>query len=302
VEEAEEERVVANARFLGPTPHNFVTPGTIVTTEPGFMRGHGTYIGKEDGSLVASVCGTVERVNKLVTVKGVGGVYNGEVGDVVVGRIVKVMQKRWKVDLNASLEGMLLLSSINLPSGELRRRSAEDELAMREILKEGDMISAEIQSVYNDGTLALHTRSVKYGKLGPGTLVKVPSSLIKRRKTHIHNLPIGISVILGNNGYIWISPLSNGRMPGTNLETEEGAETSQPVLEEINISQVDRINVARFKNVTAGLAKSWIPIYDTSLMFAYDESKKYSCTDLLKPEVLSEIADFVKEKIEGLQK
>jgi hypothetical protein len=44
-----------------------------------FCRGHGTYVGK-DGSLVASVVGTVERVNKLVTVKGVGGVYNGEVG------------------------------------------------------------------------------------------------------------------------------------------------------------------------------------------------------------------------------
>lgn len=40
-------------------------------------------------------------------------------GDVVVGRIVKVMQKRWKVDINAPLEGVLLLSSINLPSGEL---------------------------------------------------------------------------------------------------------------------------------------------------------------------------------------
>ena len=36
---------------------------------------------------------------------------------------------------------------------------------MREILKEGDVISAEIQSVYNDGSLALHTRSVKYGKV-----------------------------------------------------------------------------------------------------------------------------------------
>ena len=37
---------------------------------------------------------------------------------------------------------------------------------MREILKEGDVISAEIQSVYSDGSLALHTRSVKYGKVG----------------------------------------------------------------------------------------------------------------------------------------
>ena len=34
-------------------------------------------------------------------------------------------------------------------------------------------------------------------------------SLIKRRKTHFHNLPCGASIILGNNGYIWISPMSN---------------------------------------------------------------------------------------------
>ncbi len=50
-------------------------------------------------------------------------------------------------------------------SVQQRRRSAEDELGMREVLKEGDVISAEIQSVYNDGSLALHTRSVKYGKV-----------------------------------------------------------------------------------------------------------------------------------------
>lgn len=36
--------------------------------------------------------------------------------------------------------------------------------------------------------------------------MKVFPSLIKRRKNHFHNLPCGISVIIGNNGYIWISP------------------------------------------------------------------------------------------------
>lgn len=39
-----------------------------------------------------------------------------------------------------------------------------------------------------------------------GVLVDVPCSLIKRRKTHFHNLPCGATVILGNNGYIWVSP------------------------------------------------------------------------------------------------
>ena len=32
----------------------------------------------------------------------------------------------------------------------------------------------------------------------------VSPSLIKRRKNHIHNLPFGVTIILGNNGYIWI--------------------------------------------------------------------------------------------------
>lgn len=83
------------------------------------IRGHGTFVNPMDQSLVASVVGAVDRVNRLVTVRGIGGVYYGEVGDVVVGRITKVMQKRWKVDINSRLDGILLLSSINLPTGEL---------------------------------------------------------------------------------------------------------------------------------------------------------------------------------------
>jgi exosome complex RNA-binding protein Csl4 len=47
-----------------------------------------------------------------------------------------------------------------------RRRTAEDELNMRQLYGEGDLISAEVQSFYADGAVALHTRSLKYGKVG----------------------------------------------------------------------------------------------------------------------------------------
>jgi len=289
-EEAEKQRKL-NAVPLT-TPQNYVTPGTTVTQEVGFMRGHGTYT--QDGKrLIASVVGAVERVNRLLTVKTIGGIYYGVVGDVVVGRVMKVTQKRWKVDINSRLDGILPLSSINLPTGELRRRSAEDELGMREILKEGDVISAEIQTVYNDGSLVLHTRSVKYGKLGPGTMLKVSSSLIKRRKNHIHNLPCGASVILGNNGYVWISPLPNGRMPGTNLE-EEDPESTQPSLEDIEVSLKERTVVARLRNSICALAKASIPIFDTSVMHAYDVSEKYDVGELLRPDVMSEISELTR--------
>ena len=43
--------------------------------------------------------------------------FNGEIGDVVVGRIIELGPKRWKVDIKGRQEAVLLLSSINLPGG-----------------------------------------------------------------------------------------------------------------------------------------------------------------------------------------
>lgn len=42
-------------------------------------------------------------------------------------------------------------------------------------------------------------------------MVKVQSNLIKRSKNHFHNLSTGVSVILGNNGYIWIEPTNDNK-------------------------------------------------------------------------------------------
>ena len=58
--------------------------------------------------------------------------------------MIQVGQKRWRVDTNSRLNSILMLSSVNLPGGELRRRSAEDELLMREYLTEGDLISVSV--------------------------------------------------------------------------------------------------------------------------------------------------------------
>ena len=44
------------------------------------------------------------------------------------------------------------------------------------MLEEGDRISADVQNIFNDGSLSLHTRSLKYGKLGQVCLVNVSKS------------------------------------------------------------------------------------------------------------------------------
>ncbi|KNE71287.1 hypothetical protein AMAG_20327 [Allomyces macrogynus ATCC 38327] len=173
--------------------------------DPKVHRGHGAY-NDGDHTLVSSLGGVVDQINKLITVRPLRTRYSGAVGDVVVGRIVEVGQKRWAVDVNARQHAQLMLSGHQLARGVCRRRKSEsDELAMRNFFAEGDMLVAEAQSIPTDRSIALHTRSTKYGKLRNGCLVTVPPALIVRCKSHFHSLPCGVDVILGLNGYIWVA-------------------------------------------------------------------------------------------------
>ncbi|OII77038.1 hypothetical protein cand_023810 [Cryptosporidium andersoni] len=181
-----------------------VIPGDIIPTEPNYIRGHGTYE-DEFGRLLSSTCGITENLNKLLYTKALGGRYVGEVGDVIVGRVVEVGNKRWLVDIGSSQYAHLGLAAVNLPGSVQRRRTEEDSLDMKLLLDEGDVICTEVQRVQAEGLCHLHTRSAKYGKLANGLLVKIPGKLVQRQSQHIIVLTCGIQLILGLNGFIWIS-------------------------------------------------------------------------------------------------
>ncbi|XP_011493914.1 PREDICTED: exosome complex component RRP4 [Ceratosolen solmsi marchali] len=264
----------------------FFTPGEEISTQPDFLKGHGTYVDQQ-GILRASVAGPLEKVNKLISVKPYKTRYQGEIGDVVIGRITEVQRKRWKVDTNAKLDSALLLSSVNLPGGELRRRSVEDEQSMRRYLQEGDLICAEVQSIFADGSLSLHTRVLKYGKLSQGIMLKVSPALIKRQKTHFHNLTNGACLILGNNGYVWIGANF------TDVDRSDGGFTQDLS----RVRQENREVCARLRNCILGLAKSNILLSDTSVTYAYEESMKYNIRELLQPEVQLDVALLTHQRL-----
>lgn len=50
------------------------------------ISGHGTY--KHEGTIYASLVGTVEITNKLITVNAIKAKYTPQIGDIVIGRVV----------------------------------------------------------------------------------------------------------------------------------------------------------------------------------------------------------------------
>jgi exosome complex component RRP4 len=255
---------------------NVVIPGQFITQEAGFLRGHGTFV--QDAQLLATISGVVERVNKLISVRPLKSRYNGEVGDVVIGRIREVGDKRWKVDVNSRQDAILLLSSVNLPGGVQRRRTNTDALQMRSFFVEDDLISAEVQQFFSDGAMSLHTRSLKYGKLEGGQFLSVSASLMKRCKSSFHSLAGGIEVILGNNGYIWIAP--------------------PPETKEANI--VTREKMCRLRNSIVALSREFIAIHPDTIMTVYEASLPYPPKEILNPSLIQQLTSNAR-KNETLQ-
>lgn len=235
------------------------------------------------------------KTNKLLSVYPLRARYTPEIGDLVVGRIVEVQSKRWKVDVSAPLLAQLPLSAINLPGGILRKRTAADELQIRSFFNEGDLVVAEVQSVHGDGAASLHTRSLKYGKLRNGLFLAVSgmgggSGTVRgtgvvrsRRQVWTIETAYGgpIDVILGVNGYIWISK-HVGELSG-----EDGSGKSKQVsftrLEDIvsasmYSSQNDNISLATRKEITriAGcirvLVEGGVKVDQETVMKAYEAS------------------------------
>jgi len=160
-----------------------------------------------------------------------------------------------------------MLSSVNLPGGVQRRKLESDELQMRNFFEEGDLLVAEVQSFFSDGTMSLHTRSLKYGKLRNGQLVTIPPILVRRLKSHFISLPCDVDLILGLNGYIWVSK----HVKESDQEGEEGFD-AEAVYSNKNdvIDSATRLAISRVANIIRVLAANFVPLTDALLLESYE--------------------------------
>lgn len=210
--------------------------------------------------------------------------YTPEIGDLVVGRITEVQAKRWRVDVAASQLAILAISAINLPGGILRKRTETDELQIRSFFSEGDLVVAEVQQLHQDGAASLHTRSLKYGKLRNGVFVSVSGigggAGVVRAKRQAWTLDAAngaakIDILLGVNGYIWISRHVESDIAaeaaGIN-RMEESVSTRVYSSQNDDIDQPTMREIARIRSVVLALVENGLKVDEDMVTKGYTEA------------------------------
>ena len=102
----------------------------------------------------------------------------------------------------------------------------------------------------------------------------VSPALIKPCKNHFHNLLCGASVILGNNGYIWISPLETTDHLQAQRRFQEPS-SKRESSSKVSISKDQREVIARLRNCVKAMSHNKVMIYDTTLQYTYEASLKF---------------------------
>lgn len=258
---------------------SILTPGQLVTDDPQWMRGHGTFAPSESTTICSTLAGTLQKTNKLLSIVPLRARYTPEIGDLVIGRIVEVQSRRWKVDVAAPLLANLLLSSINLPGGILRKRTSVDELNIRSYFSEGELVVAEVQQLFQDGSASLHTRSLKYGKLRNGYFLAVSGmgggSGVVRAKRHIFTIQTAkggeVDVILGVNGYIWLAKHVAEKKEEVGLNRlEEAASSAMYSSQNDEIGPGTRMEIARIAGCVRALVEGAVKVDEETVRRAYD--------------------------------
>ena len=265
-------------------PRQSTCSNTTADNQFKLCRGHGTYAPPASTAILAAVAGTLQKTNKLLSIRPLRARYTPEIGDLVVGRIVEVQTKRWKVDLSAPLLAHLPLSAINLPGGILRKRTSTDELAIRTFFSEGDLLVAEVQSIHQDGAASLHTRSLKYGKLRNGVFLAVSGTgggggVVRARRqvwtVHTANGGGAVDVVLGVNGYIWICKHTSGELEAATAQVpitrlEDTVSSSIYSSRNDYIAPETRREIARLAGCVRALVEAGVRVDEEMVMRVYD--------------------------------
>lgn len=182
--------------------HDIVVPGEVIA-EGNYEILSGAYrLGRK---IVADVIGVLYIREGKIKVVPVEGSYYPSVGDRVIGKIVDYSIVSWYVDIRAPYLARLDANDY------FRKPIDPSKFNIKDALDVGDIIFAEISVAERASNVQLVANKRGLGKLSGGTLIEVNPKKIPRilgKSRAMLNTIINLTkskIIVGNNGYIWIS-------------------------------------------------------------------------------------------------
>jgi len=137
------------------------------------------------------------------------------------------------------------------------------------------------------------------GKLENGRLIVVPSSLVKRVKHHFCTLQCGVDLVLGVNGYIWVTASKQQRSSAVDDEAERNRRTEEMEIELAHhASRVfgpkERDRIARACNALNILAHGMHTITPARVeaMVAASTELKLRGDEMLRPDKAAQLASM----------
>lgn len=144
-----------------------------------------------------------------------------------------------------------------------------------------------MHSLNNDKTVNLHTRNAKYGRLEAGVLVQVDHKLIRRQKHHMLQLG-AVSLVLGNNGWLWLSNLR--RNESLEIFNQKKSEQEPYTSEQIKATSL-------LHNILKVLDREGLEISEELLneLVSHCKERKLETADILYSDALKL---YLKEKVQ----
>lgn len=192
-----------------------VVPGEVLSKDPSLIPGRGAIREKDD--IVSLFVGLKEIRGKYVNVVPLNGLYNPQMGDKIIGRIIDKTPVKYLVDINSKFLGILKPQdafkrsnrSRGYGSRNLGTYKVQEEDAL-ERFKLGDIIICKILSGDRLSEPEITTLGQDLGLISSGTVVsisppKIPrvigkkGSMIAMLKNSLH-----CKLFVAQNGRIWL--------------------------------------------------------------------------------------------------
>lgn len=181
---------------------DIVTPGDLLAK--GRFRVGSNVVKVGEDSYYATVLGSFEFQNGVLSVRALRGPYMPRKGDKVVGVVVDISMGSWSVDIRSPYQA-------TLPATRFSTRINPVLEDIRKYLRVGDYIYAEIAEFDRFKPPVLDASSSRdFGPIRQGVVVAIEPTRVPRvigrngSMIKLLNSELDANIVVAQNGYVWI--------------------------------------------------------------------------------------------------